>query len=181
MNFDAEKLFCSFVRENDLDIQLSYSMPSEYEDAFGTFDITVKTLFLNRNLLESGPEFEVLFYFYHELRHAVQYAHPEKFPEPIRESMNYVILYNGLCFKLTGGKWRSCQLAGNEEYFTLVYKNLPYELDANLYARNMVKQLLPQDSSDIEALYCSWLPQRSISKEELTSVFRRIDSTLDSI
>ena len=45
MRFDAEKLFYSFVRENHLDIQLSHVMPFGYEYAFGTFDITVKTLF----------------------------------------------------------------------------------------------------------------------------------------
>lgn len=178
--FDVEKLFYSFVGENDLDIQLSYIMPSGYEDAFGTFDITVKTLFLNRDLLESESEFKVLFYFYHELRHAVQYTHPQKFPKPIRESINYVILYNGLSFKLIGGKWKSCHLVGNEEYFTLVYENLPYELDANLYAHDMVKALLPQYKSDIESLYCSWLPQRSISKEEFASIFRQIDNSINS-
>ena len=71
LKYDVEKLFYSFVMENHLDIQLSYAMPPGYEDAFGTFDTTVKTLFLNKELLENRPEFEVLFYFYHELRHAV--------------------------------------------------------------------------------------------------------------
>lgn len=180
MKFDVEKLFYSFIRENDLDIQLSYVMPSGYEDAFGTFDITVKTLFMNTDLLESGAEFEVLFYFYHELRHALQYIYPKKFPEAIQESIKYVILYNGLCFKLVDGEWKTCQLEGNEEYFTLVYENLPYELDANLYARDMVKVLLPEYASDIESLYCSWLPEKGISKEELASVFRKIDSSVNS-
>ena len=178
LKYDVERLFYSFIKENSLDIQLSYSMPSGYKDAFGTFDITVKTLFLNRDLLESESEVEVLFYLYHELRHALQYIHPQKFPKPIRESINYVILYNGLCFKLVNGEWKNCQLTGNEEYFTLVYENLPYELDANLYAHDMVKALLPEYNSDIESLYSSWLPQNSISKEELASIFRQIDSSL---
>lgn len=178
MKYDIENLFYSFIKENDLDIQLSYIMPSGYEDAFGTFDITVKTLFLNRDLLESESEVEVLFYLYHELRHALQYIHPQKFSKPIRESINYVVLYNGLCFKLVNGEWKNCQLTGNEEYFTLVYENLPYELDANLYAHDMVKALLPEYNSDIESLYSSWLPQKSISKEELASIFRQIDSSL---
>ncbi len=178
MKCDIEKLFYSFIKENSLDIQLSYVMPSGYEDAFGTFDITIKTLFLNRNLLEDESEFEALFYFYHELRHALQYIHPQKFPKSIRESINYVILYNGLCFKLVNGEWKKCQLVGNEEYFTVVYENLPYELDANLYARDMVKALLPEYKSDIESLYNSWLPQKHISEEELTSIFRQIDSSL---
>lgn len=178
LKYDVERLFYSFIKENSLDIQLSYIMPSGYEDAFGTFDITVKTLFLNRDLLESESEVEVLFYLYHELRHALQYIHPQKIPKPIRESINYVVLYNGLCFKLVNGEWKNCQLTGNEEYFTLVYENLPYELDANLYAHDMVKALLPEYNSDIESLYSSWLPQNSISKEELASIFRQIDSSL---
>ena len=178
MRFDVEKLFYSFVRENHLDIQLSYAMPLGYEDAFGTFDITAKTLFLNRELLDSKPEFEVLFYFYHELRHAMQYICPEKFPESIRDSINYVILYNGLCFKLVGSEWKSCQLVGEEEYFTLLYKNLPYELDANLYARDTVRALLPEYRSDVDSLCSLWLPQKSISEEELASIFHQIDSLL---
>ena len=178
MKFDVEKLFYSFVRENRLDIQLSYAMPFGYEDAFGTFDITVKTLFLNRELLKSRPEYEVLFYFYHELRHAMQYIRPEKFSESIRNSINYVILFNGQCFKLIDGEWKSCQLVGEEEYFTLVYKNLPYELDANLYARDTVNALFPDNKSDVVSLYSSWYPQKSISEEELTSIFRQIDSSL---
>ena len=133
---------------------------------------------MNRGLLESKPEFEVLFYFYHELRHAMQYVCPEKFPESIRNSINYVILYNGLCFKLAGNEWKSCQLVGEEEYFTFLYKNLPYELDANLYARDTAKALLPEYRSDVDSLCSLWLPQKSISEEELASVFRQIDSLL---
>ena len=143
LKFDAEKLFYSFVGENHLDIQLSYSMPPGYEDAFGTFDITVKTLFLNRALLKNRPEFEVLFYFYHELRHAMQYIFPDRFSQSVQDSISYVILFNGQCFKLVEGEWKNCQLPGEEEYFTLVYENLPYELDANLYACDTVKALLP--------------------------------------
>ena len=178
MRFDAEKLFYSFIRENQLDIQLSYAMPPGYEDAFGTFDITEKTLFLNRGLLESKPEFEALFYFYHELRHAMQYIFPEKFPGAVRDSINYVILYHGLCFKLVGSEWKSCQLAGEEEYFTLLYKNLPYELDANLHARDTVRTLLPEYQSDVDSLRGLWLPQKSISEGELASLFRQIDGLL---
>ena len=178
LRFDIEKLFYSFVRENRLDIQISYTMPPGYESAFGTFDITVKTLFLNRGLLEDTPEFEVLFYFYHELRHAMQYICPENFPGSVRDSIKYVILYSGLCFKLVGSEWKSCQLVGDEEYFTLLYKNLPYELDANLYARDTAGALLPEHRSSVDSLCSLWLPPKSISEEELASIFRQIDSLL---
>ena len=179
MRFDAEKLFYSFIAENHLDIQLSYAMPSGYEDAFGTFDIAYRTLFLNRELLESRPEFEVLFYFYHELRHAMQYICPQEFPEPVRNSIQYVVLYNGSCFKLIDGEWKSCRLVGNEEFFTLVYENMPYELDANQYARDMVSSLLPDHRSDIESLFQSWLPKERLSEDDLVSIFHRIDISIE--
>ena len=178
MIFNIEELFYAFIQENHLEIGLSYVMPAGYENAFGTFDITVKTLFLNRQLLESRPEFEILFYFYHELRHALQYIYPQNFSEAIRTSTKYVILYNGLCFKLVDYEWKSCKLVGEEEYFTLVYENMPYELDANLYARDTVKLLLPDYQSDVDALFCSWLPRERISEKELYSIFHQIDNSI---
>lgn len=64
------------------------------------------------------------------------------------------------------------------EYFTLVYKSLPYELDANLYARDTVKKLLPENKMEIESLCSLWMPQKNISEEELASIFRQIDHLL---
>lgn len=178
LKFDIEKLFHSFIKTNRLDIQLSYAMPPGYEDAFGTFDILKKTLFLNKALLACKPEFEILFYFYHELRHAMQYNCPSEFSKSIQNSIHYVVLYNGQCFKLVDGEWKSCQLVGEEEYFTLVYKSLPYELDAILYARDTVKKLLPENKMEIESLCSLWMPQKHIAEEELASIFRRIDHLL---
>ena len=40
MEFELEKLFSSYIKENQLDLELSYFMPPGYENAFGTFDIT---------------------------------------------------------------------------------------------------------------------------------------------
>lgn len=170
-----EELFDSYVKENHLDIKLSHSMSDGYEDAFGTFDITVQTLYLNTRMLESKPAHETLFYFYHELRHAVQYIHPERFDKTIQESIHYVILYNGNCFKLVDKEWKSCHLSGDEAYFTLAYENLPYELDANRYARDTVTALLPQHRAEIESLYRSWLPQRTLPFTELKKIFLQID------
>ena len=36
-------------KEYNLDTNLSYNMPKGYENAFGTFDIILDTLFLNLN------------------------------------------------------------------------------------------------------------------------------------
>lgn len=178
MKHRIEGLFDSYVKENHLDIKLSYHMPDGYEDAFGTFDITVRTLYLNTRMLESKPAYETLFYFYHELRHAVQYIHPEQFDEAIQASINYVILYNGNCFKLVDKEWKSCRLSGSEAYFALAYENLPYELDANKYARDAVMALLPEHQAEIESLYRSWMPQKVFPLDELQTIFYRIDQSI---
>lgn len=54
-----------------------------YETAYGTYDVTVNTLFLNTAILQGAPEYGVLFYLFHELRHAVQYLRPELFDAQI--------------------------------------------------------------------------------------------------
>lgn len=41
--------------------------------AYGTYDITVNTLFLNAAILKDALKCVVLFYLFHELRHAMQY------------------------------------------------------------------------------------------------------------
>lgn len=67
-------------------LSLSFQMPTGYEDANGTYDITVNTLFLNPAFL-SADSLELPFYFLHELRHAMQYLHPEQFSKEIQCSL----------------------------------------------------------------------------------------------
>jgi len=74
---------------------------SGYKTAYGTYDVK---LFVNVNLLENAPVYKVLFYLYHEMRHALQYAHPEQLDKEIRESLPYVLLYNGICFRQCMGR-----------------------------------------------------------------------------
>lgn len=47
-------------------------MPEGYETANGTFDPTVNTLFINKEMLQSQPEYEQMFYLISELRHALR-------------------------------------------------------------------------------------------------------------
>lgn len=79
-------------------------MPAGYETAFGTYDIEKNTLFINDQFIGNVSEPEYLFYLYHELRHAEQYLQPDKFDEKIRKSLQYVILYNGTCFRFSDGR-----------------------------------------------------------------------------
>ena len=70
---EIESIIAGFCKENSLAVRLSCDMPSGYETAYGTYDVTINTLFLNTKILHDAPEHEVLFYLFHELRHALQY------------------------------------------------------------------------------------------------------------
>ena len=52
---DFEKHFRMYSEENSLTINLSFDMPVGYETANGTFDLTVNTLFINKEMLQSQP------------------------------------------------------------------------------------------------------------------------------
>ena len=171
---DAQKLFDDFCRQNRLEVTLSFEMPDGYETAYGTYDVTSNTLFFNLPMLDDAPEYEAQFYLCHELRHAQQYLYPQQFEQAVVESLPYVILYNGTCFKLCGKECKGCVLPGSEEYFCDVYLRLPYELDANAYAYRTVKFLLGE-SEALDKLYSMWLPKKRISAEEYRKLFEQVD------
>ena len=172
---DIENHITSFCGKYGISVNLSRQMPAGYETAYGTYDVTVNTLFLNTGLLRDAPEYEVLFYLFHELRHGAQYLRPELFEEAVRESRFYVVLFNGICFKLEGNGWRQVRLEGTEEYFTRAYLSLPYERDANAFAYEQVKALCG-DGPELRELYRFWTPEEMMSSEELRKLFDRIDA-----
>lgn len=171
---DIQTLIHSFCEENHLPVDISQEMPAGYETAFGTYDVAQRTLFINVPVLTHAPDYAALFYVYHELRHAVQYHCPHRFPVEVRESLPYVILFNGTCFRLVGHEWRECVLDGDSGWFTDAYLSLPYERDANDYAYRMVQSTLGH-SPELTELYASWLPQRQWPYEEEKKLFRLID------
>ena len=172
-----ENLVLEFCANNHLSVQLSYEMPAGYETAFGTYDVTINTLFFNLEMLKNAPKYEVLFYLYHELRHAVQYLNPEMFDMQIQESRVYVVLYNGTCYKLTDNDWRECALEDDESYFTNAYLSLPYEVDANTFAYEMVKNLCG-DLPELRELYNAWMPEERWAYAKLKALFCQIDEAL---
>ena len=174
---NCEEIVSDFCSENGISVKLSYDMPVGYESAYGTYDVTVNTLFLNMKLLESAPKYEVLFYLFHELRHAMQYLCPSLFDAQIQESRFYVILYNGICYKLVENKWKRCSLEGLEEYFTLAYLSLPYELDANAFAYEKVKEICGK-TAELQELYTFYLPQDKFDYDEHKQLFQHIDNKL---
>lgn len=174
---DIEIIVKGFCRENGLSVKLSYNMPSGFETAYGTYDITVNTLFLNGAILKDAPKYEVLFYLFHELRHAMQYLCPAMFDEQIQESRFYVVLYNGVCFKLVDNQWQECVLEGSEDYFTRIYISLPYELDANVFAYEKAKEICG-DTAELQELYSYWTPNDEIDYNEHKKMFCLIDAML---
>lgn len=163
-------------RQYGLSLSLSTAMPEGYETACGTYVPETKTLHLNTALLAGAPVPDALFALYHELRHAEQYQHPERFNEVIRQSLAYVILYNGQCFKQTAQGWHSCKLPGDEAWFTLAYLSLPYELDANEYACSR----LEQEGLNADLLRRLWLPADPLPADEFPRLFRQIDDALQA-
>lgn len=172
-----EERIAAFCEENRISVHLSHDMPAGYDTAYGTYDVTINTLFLNTKMLHDAPDYEVYFYLFHELRHAMQYLRPELFDKQIQESRFYVILYNGTCFKLEGNKWRKVIQEGTEEFFVSSYMNLPYELDANTFAYEKVKEMCG-DTDQLQELYRFWMPKEKMNIEELRMLFSRIDSEI---
>ena len=172
---EIESIIAGFCKENSLAVTLSCDMPAGYETAYGTYDVTLNTLFLNVQFLQDAPEHEVLFYLFHELRHAMQYLRPESFAPQIQESRFYVVLYNGVCYKLVGNAWQEVVLEGAEDYFTRAYMSLPYELDANSFAYERVKDICG-NTDELQSLYSFWIPAEIMDYVELHDLFIRIDT-----
>ncbi|MCD7830911.1 MAG: hypothetical protein LUI01_01380 [Firmicutes bacterium] len=174
---EIEEIVGEFCHENGIEVTLSYDMPEGYKDAYGTYDGTINTLFLNATILQDAPEYQVLFYIFHELRHAMQYLCPMMFDSRIRESILYVILYNGTCYKLVDNEWKGCVLPGDESYFTLAYMSLPYEIDANTFAYEKTREICG-DKAELKELLDFWMPKDSFDYEEHRKLFRRIDEKM---
>ena len=172
---EIESIIAGFCKEYSLAVTLSCDMPAGYETAYGTYDVTINTLFLNVQLLQDAPEHEVLFYLFHELRHAMQYLRPESFDPQIQESRFYVVLYNGVCYKLVDNAWQEVVMEGAEDYFTRAYMSLPYELDANSFAYERVKDICG-NTDELQSLYSFWIPAEKMDYVELHDLFIRIDT-----
>ena len=105
-----KKYFDAYCREHGLNLYLSFEMPAGYETAKGTFDASSRTVFINAEGLDKEPEYERMFYLFHELRHASQYLEPERFNETINRSVQYIIMFDGTCYKLVENHYLKCKL-----------------------------------------------------------------------
>lgn len=173
--FNYQELFNQYCCEFALPLHLSFDMPAGYEKANGSFDSACKTVFINAECLLNEPDSTKAFFLFHELRHASQYLCPDQFNSAIQRSLQYIILYDGTCYKLDNGCYLKCQLDGCEEYFTDLYLGQPYEVDANTFAYEQTKKLYG-DSEELKALFNFWMPRQAISAKKYDAVFSLIDA-----
>ena len=175
--FDYKSYFDKYCKDHNLDLNLSFDMPTGYETANGTFDVESGTVYINAEHLNDAPDYEKIFYLFHELRHSSQYLFPELFGSAINRSLQYVIMFDGTCFKIIDGKYHECKLEGGEEYFTDLYLGQPYEIDANTFAYEQVKEIFG-DSDDLRKLYEFWMPSKPVSEDLYDSIFDMIDESI---
>ena len=97
----------------------------------------------------------------------------------IIRSAQYVIMYDGTCYKIVDGNYHECKLDGGEEYFTNIYLGQPYEVDANTFAYEQVKNIYG-DSEDLCNLFNFWMPRESVSDDLYHSLFDMIDEETKS-
>ena len=69
------------------------------------------------------------------------------------------------------------ELEGLEEDFTRAYMSLPYEMDANAFAYEKVKEICG-DTATIRELINFWIPKEKMDYEELRKLFLRIEKEI---
>lgn len=169
-----DEIVSTYLDKFKLDIKVEYNMPNGYENAFGTFDIEKNTLYLNAEKLKDAPLYKVLFFFFHELHHACEYKYGNS------KYLNYVVLYDGTCFKLKNRKWVSGKLDLKGVDFLEVYKSFPYEIEANKFAFNETKLFLnsTSDKEELEKLFKKMLPNDKLSLGKIDEILDKIDEIL---
>jgi len=176
---DLQKRAETYCRDNDLTLKISFEVPAGYETANGMYDSESQTLFFNQAKLENAPAYEKLFYLYHELRHAAQYQKTERFEPVIVRSLDYVVGYDGNCWKRIGKEWKACRLTGPEGFFTQLYLSQPNEADANAFAFQSVKEILG-DSEGLRSLYSCWKPDEAVTAEQFNDLYLQIDQAAET-
>ena len=165
-----------------MEYQISFDLPAGYEQANGLTDDESQTIFINAAYMPSWSNAETLFYFLHELRHAVQYRTPSLFSAAIQANLTHVIQYDGTAFLHAEGQWHTVKLTGLPEFFEELYLSSPCEVDANHFASSCIKKSPFSDTDKIDKIYSQWSPQYShFSKEEADAVFLKAVSEIDQL
>lgn len=169
-----KNLIVQFESEFEIKANVNFKMPNGFENAFGLFDATKNTLFINNQ--KNIPFVRFVFTFYHEFRHLLQYNKPEMFEKEINDSVRYVVHYNGSCFKLMDNHWVECKIEDEQLNFVEIYKNLPYELDANNFAFKRSKKHFNSDQlKELDNIYEKTQPSLKIENKVFQELFKKID------
>lgn len=177
---DIVELVNKYCIDNDLQINLSFNMPKGYENANAMYDNKIKTIFMNLNVIGKLKDYEQCFYLYHELRHASQYNKPNDFNTLLIKSLDYVIMYNGICYKMVDETYKMTHIDGDEEYFLNAYLSQPYEIDANRYAYEVTKSKYGY-INELDELLNFYIPKKELSDQELDEIYKIIDNKVNSL
>ena len=170
-------LFNKYCEHYNLDIGLSFEMPNEYRNVLAKYDNVLKKLYLNTVVINSLSRAERFYYFFKEIRYAIQYEHPENFDEWFIKCLNYLIYDSGDCCKLIDGIWHSCHLNGDANYFHNANLNLPSNIDANYFAYNEA-QYYDSDISITKEIHSNYSPKIDFDITEFEKLFERIDEEI---
>lgn len=163
--------------------ELDFNPLPGFEGAHASYAPHARRVYISEALL-LGPPHECAWYLLHELRHAWQYQHPERLPALVRLSLNYVIQYDGVCWKRTDRGWQQASLPGDEASWLDLYTNQPHEVDANDAAYALLYGLVSASEREpLEQLRRFWIGRNgTIPKEQMASAlqaaYRHIDSTV---
>lgn len=91
--------------------------------------------------------------------------------------MQYIIMYDGICYKIVNGKYFKCKLKSSKENSANLYLGQPYEVDANTYAYERVKQIYG-NLEGLYELYTFWMPSHAVSDEVYDDIFKQIDEKI---
>ena len=153
----------------NLNIKLCFTMPEGFEQAYGVTNPVTGDIHVNEALCNPSNPVEPLFYFLHELRHAIQAAHPDWFSKAIQRNARYILQYDGTAYKIEHHEILEVKLPGEQAYFTELYLASPAEVDANAFA---YRCLYGVGGETLEQLYAMWTPEyRYFSREEADSEF----------
>lgn len=168
-----EKQFKKFVDCYKLQSTLCFNMPKDFESAFGIFDVVKNILYIN---ISNELSFERIVYtFYHELRHALQYNYSKKFSKDIQKTLPYVIHYDGNCYMLKNNEWLHCKIDNEELNFVEIYKSFPYEIDANEFAYEQASLCVECNTGKgFERIYNDSKPNKKVGIDDIMKMCESI-------
>ena len=92
----------------------------------------------------------------------------------INRSVQYIIMFDGTCYKLVKNHYLKCKLEGGEGYFTSLYLGQPHEVDANTFAYEQTRKICG-DSAGLKELFDFWMPRQAILNATYDRIFSLID------